>query len=125
MAFTGRRAADEKLVIALACGSTVENAARQAGVGETTVYRRLKEPAFQAMLNTARQEMIQRTANMLTAASLESVKTLLRLQGEGVPHAVQLGAAKAIVELGAKLRESAELFARVAALEQQLATPAA
>jgi hypothetical protein len=94
-------------------------------VGETTVYRRLKEPAFQAMLNTARQEMIQRTANMLTAASLESVKTLLRLQGEGVPHAVQLGAAKAIVELGAKLRESAELFARVAALEQQLATPAA
>jgi hypothetical protein len=125
MAFTGRRAADEKLVIALACGSTVENAARQAGVGETTVYRRLKEPAFQAMLNTARQEMIQRTANMLTAASLESVKTLLRLQGDGVPHAVQLGAAKAIVELGAKLRESAELFARVAALEQQLATPAA
>lgn len=125
MAFTGRRAADEKLVIALACGSTVENAARQAGVGETTVYRRLKEPEFQAMLNTARHEMIQRTANMLTAASLESVKTLLRLQGDGVPHAVQLGAAKAIVELGAKLRESAELFARVAALEQHLATPAA
>jgi hypothetical protein len=125
MAYGGRRAADEKLVIALACGSTVENAARQAGVSETTVYRRMKDPEFQRLLYAARQEMIQRTANMLTAASLESVKTLLRLQGDGVPHAVQLGAAKAIVELGAKLRESAELFARVAALEQQLATPAA
>jgi hypothetical protein len=85
----------------------------------------MKDPEFQGLLYAARQEMIQRTANMLTAASLESVKTLLRLQGDGVPHAVQLGAAKAIVELGAKLRESAELFARVAALEQQLATPAA
>lgn len=107
-------------MLALTCGATIESAARQAGVAEATVYRRLKEPEFQAQLQAARQEMVERTAHMLTAASMESVKTLLRLQGNGVPHAVQLGAAKAIVELGAKLRENAELFARVAALEAQL-----
>jgi hypothetical protein len=120
----GRRSADHSLVLALACGATIESAAHQAGVGIRTVCRRLKEPEFQAKLQSAKQEMISRTANMLTAASMESVKTLLRLQGEGVPHAVQLGAAKAVVELGTKMRENAELFARVAALEQQLATPA-
>jgi hypothetical protein len=82
-------------------------------------YRRLKDPEFKSQLQAARQEMVERTANMLTAASTESVKTLLRLQSDPAPHAVQLGAAKAIVELGTKLRENAELFARVAALETQ------
>jgi len=121
MAQKGRHSADQKLILALVCGATIENAARQAGVAERTVYRRQRDPAFQAKLKEARQEMVERTANMLTAASMESVKTLLRLQNEKVPPAVQLGAAKAIVELGAKLRENAELFARVAALEAQLA----
>jgi hypothetical protein len=33
---------------------------------------------------------------------------------------VRLGAARAVLELGVKLREAAELEARIAALEQQL-----
>jgi hypothetical protein len=117
MAQKGRSNADQKLVLALSCGATVESAARQAGVCERTVYRRLKDPEFNAKLQAARQEMVERTANMLTAAAIESVKTLLRLQGAGVPYAVQLGAARSIIELGTKLRESAELSARVEAIE--------
>jgi hypothetical protein len=35
----------EALVRALACGATVEHAARQAGLGERTAYRRLRDPA--------------------------------------------------------------------------------
>jgi hypothetical protein len=56
---------------------------------------------------------------MLTAAALEAVKTLLVLQQASVPAAVRLGSARAILELGAKLREVADLEARLAALEQQ------
>jgi hypothetical protein len=123
MAQRGRRTADQKLILALVCGSTIESAARQAGLSENTVYRRLRDPAFKAQLRAAGQEVVQRTANMLTAASIESVKTLLRLQGDGVPYAVQLGAAKAIVELSAKARESADLSERVAAIESQLGNP--
>jgi hypothetical protein len=117
---TRRQNADHKLIMALACGATVESAARQAEISERTVSRRLKDPEFQAKLQAERQEMVGRTTNMLTAAAMESVKTLLRLQGDGVPHSVQLGAARAVVELGARLREHNELFERVAALEARL-----
>jgi hypothetical protein len=98
----------------------IETAARQAGVSDTTVYRRLKEPEFLAKLQAARQEMVDRMASMLTAASLESGKTLLKLLGDGHPFAVQLGAAKAILEYGLKLRENADLGQRLAALEAQM-----
>ena len=121
MAQRGRHNADEALVLALACGATVENAARTAGVSLRTVYRRLAEPAFRTRLQGARAEMVQRATGMLTAAALEAVKTLLVLQQASVSAAVRLGAARAILELGAKLREVADLEARLAALEQQVA----
>src|SRR5262249_36316021 len=102
------------------CGATVEAAARAAGVSEATAFRRLREPAFRARLQGVRADMVQRTAGALTAAAAEAVRTLLALQGASEPPAVRLGAARAVLEIGLKLREAAELEARVAALEQQL-----
>lgn len=120
MAHQGRRRADDGLILALACGATVENAARQAGVSEMTVFRRLREPEFQAKIKATKQEMVERTARMLSAAALESVKTLLDLQNKNQPASVRHSAARTIIEFGVKLRENAELFERVAALEAQL-----
>jgi hypothetical protein len=107
--------------LALACGATAENAARTASVSLRTVYRRLADPAFRTRLQGARADMVQRATGMLTAAALEAVKTLLGLQHASVPAAVRLGAARAVLEIGAKLREVADLEARLAALEQQVA----
>lgn len=107
-------------MLALACGATVEHAARQAGVSEMTVFRRLREPDFRAKIQAAKQEMIERTARMLSAAALESVKTLLDLQAKSQPASVRHSAARTILEFGVKLRESAELVERIAALEAQL-----
>src|SRR5262245_31087838 len=120
MAQKGRRATDERLLLALACGATVENAARSAGISESTAYRRLRETAFNQRLQQVRADMVQRTAGMLTAAAGEAVKTLLALQKESIPHATRLGAARAILELGVRLRETAELAERIAALEAQM-----
>jgi hypothetical protein len=120
MAQGRRKKAEDALLVALACGATVENAARTAGVSARTCYRRLADPGFRQQLTAARADMVRRTAALLTAASLESVKTLLALQKETFPPGVRLGAAKAVLELGARLRESAELADRIAALEDQL-----
>src|SRR5689334_22084195 len=120
MAQRGRRNADNKLLMALACGATIESAARQAGVSESTVQRRLDDPTFRQQLQTLRADMIQRTAGALTAASTESVRTLLELQKPSAPPAVRLGAARSILEIGIKLREAADLEARLSAMEQQL-----
>jgi hypothetical protein len=120
MAHRGRRNADERLLLALACGTTVEAAARQAGVGESTVYRRLQDAEFVRKLQALRADMVQRTAGMLTAAAGESVKTLLALHKETTPVAVRLGAARAILELGMKLREVTKFEQRLTAVEEQV-----
>jgi transposase-like protein len=117
----GRRSADEAVLLALACGATVEAAARQAGVSPATVYRRLQDAAFIRRLQRLRFDMVQRTAGALTAAATEAVRTLLELMKAPSPHASRLGAAKAVLEIGVKLRETAELEVRLTALEEQLA----
>jgi hypothetical protein len=117
----GRRNADEMLLMALACGATVEAAAAKAGISKVTAKRRLADPEFQNRLKEFKSDMVQRAAATLTAAGSESVKTLVVLQQSSVPHAVRLGAAKATIELGIKMREVTDLEARLAALEQQMA----
>jgi hypothetical protein len=123
MPHRGRQNADEMLLMALACGATVEAAAQKAGVSRGTANRRLNDPDFRQRLQEVRSEMVQRTAGMLTAAAGEAVKTLLDLQKNTVPHASRLGAARSVLEIGIKMRESADLEARLAAVEAQLAAP--
>jgi hypothetical protein len=122
MARQGRKKAEEILLLALACGATVESAAQKAGISRATAHRRLADPEFQTRLKQIRSDMVQRTAGTLTAAGSESVKTLLALQQSTIPHAVRLGAARSVIELGIKMREVADLEERLAALEQQMGT---
>ena len=108
------------MLLSLACGATVESAAAKAGVTPRTVHRRLNDPAFQKRLREVKDEMLKRTASMLTALNGEAIKTLASLQERGTPPNVRLGAARAVIELSARLRESAELHERMTALEQQV-----
>src|SRR5262245_59283443 len=115
-----RRKADADLILALACGATPEHAAQKAGFGLRTVYRRLAEPGFRARVDEVRAEMVRRVAGLLTAASMSSIKTFTTLQESAASESVRLGAARAILELGCKVRESAELSDRLAAVEALL-----
>ena len=90
MAERGKRGADHQLLMALACGATVEADARQADVSESTVYRRLAEPAFSDRLRDAVDDRVQRSMPMLTPANGEAAKTLLALLKEPTPPAREL-----------------------------------
>jgi hypothetical protein len=125
VAHHGRKAADEQLRLALACGATVESAAQKAGISARTAHRRLKDPEFQKSVRDLRCDIVQRTSSTLAAASAEAVKTLLSLLNPKEPPSVRLGAAKAIVQLGMHLREVTELEERLAALEQRIEAPSA
>jgi hypothetical protein len=116
----GRKNANEALLMALACGATVENAARTARISARTVHRRLKDSDFHQRLLALRLDMVQRAVGMLTASAMEAVKTLITLQETSVSPAVRLGAARTILEFGIKLRETAELAERIAALEARV-----
>jgi hypothetical protein len=117
MAKARRKKNEDSLLLALACGASVETAAKQCGICERSVYRRLEEPAFNARLQELRSDMVKRAAGMLTAAATEAVRTLLSLQKDSAPPAVRLGAARAVLELGIKIREMAELETRLTELE--------
>jgi hypothetical protein len=109
--------ADIALIAALAGGATVAEAAKTAGVSERTAFRRLQDPAFQERLREAREGTIRRAVAMLAEMGTEAAATLRALLEPTVPPTVRLGAARAALELGARLRESEELARRVAELE--------
>jgi hypothetical protein len=111
---------DAKLVLALACGASVENAARQSGLTERTVYRRLKDQAFKNQILAIRRDMIARAAGAMAAAAMESVKTLLDLQKPSQPGAVRLGAARTVLEVGLKFREVTDIEQQMAQIKELL-----
>jgi hypothetical protein len=113
---------DEAFLGAMACGATVENAATKAGISKSKAFRRLKDTAFQQRLADLKREILKRATAMLTASNLEAVKTLVELLNPSIPPAGRLGAAKAILFLATRLRESSDFEERLAALEKILPT---
>src|SRR5688500_6143352 len=104
---------------ALAAGATAEAAAKAAGVSESTVHRRLRESDFRQRVAEARDAMVSRAvARLSDTATLaaDGLRELLRARSE----TVRLGAARATLELGSKLREQEDLVERVRALEERL-----
>jgi hypothetical protein len=120
MARPKRKKNEDSLLLALACGATVEAAARQCGLSERTVYNRLGDDEFKKRLERVRADMVDRSAGMLTAAGGESVRTLMALQKDSTP-AVRLGAARTILEMGLKIRQLVDLEQRMAELEELVA----
>ena len=121
MAGNGRHRADDRLITTVAGGSTVQAAAQLCEVSERTVYRRIADPAFRQQLTRARAEMVERALGHLAAGSTEAGIVLRNLLG-GEDDRVKLGAARTILEVGNKLRESVELEQRLADLERRLAS---
>jgi hypothetical protein len=118
MAEIGRRKGDDALLLALAAGNTIRDAARAAKIGERTATRRLADPAFRSRVVELRADMVSRALGKIADSMSDAAGTLpklLKAKGEGV----RLGACRAMLELGVKLRESVELEGRLAALEQQ------
>jgi hypothetical protein len=115
-----RQKAESVLIAALAGGSTIRDAASQAGVAESTVYRRLDDANFCRQVSEVRGEMLERAVGAMADASTKAAGKLKDLLDAESEH-VQLSAARSILELGVKLREATELEKRIAELEARAA----
>jgi hypothetical protein len=114
----GRKNADGALMLALARGDTMPVAAAAAGVSERTAYRRAADAAFRRRVAEMRAEMVARALGKLADSAADAVETLRGLL-TAPSGTVRLGAARAILELGNRMRESVELEQRIAALEEE------
>jgi hypothetical protein len=133
MAESGRQTAlavsDEKnivrgegaLIVALACGDTVKEAAEKAGVGERTVYRRLADQDFMQKVNKARNMMISQAVGKLSLTCAKAAETLEKLLDNNNPR-IRLQAAKAIMDNAIKLSDNWAIEMRLGHLEA-LMTP--
>ena len=121
MAGGSRQNAKTAAALALASGLTQTEAAKKVGIGERTLRRWLKQDDFRQTVAAAKAEMVSRAVAMLADASTEAAATLRRLL-QADSESVRLNAAKAVIELGIKLRESEELAKRVKQLEETIAT---
>ena len=100
-----RKRDDELLVLAIATGSSVCNAAELTGFGERTVRRRLDEPEFVARIDAVRLEIRDRTVGKLTHAMTDAVDTLQELLSADT-DSIRLGAARSILDSCTKLTKT-------------------
>src|SRR6516162_2971820 len=117
MAHRGRRNADEALALAVATGQTLRDAAAAVGVSERTAARRWADAAFRLRVSNLRTEMVQRSLGRM-ADGMSDAAAKLRELLSAASESVRLGAARALLELGAKLRETVELGSKVEELER-------
>jgi hypothetical protein len=115
----------EAAIAALLLHPTVPAAAKAAGVGEATLWRWLKDPGFAARYREARVQAVSRAMGRLQRAAELAVNTLILVMNDKqAPHAARVSAAKTALELAFQAIETADLQARLAALEHSLsATP--
>jgi hypothetical protein len=115
-----RRQAAEAAALALAAGKTYAAAAEKAGIGERTLYRWAKRPAFKRQVAELRGRLISTAVGKLSKSMTAAAKVmtgLLKSDDENVRHK----AARSVLELTTKLRDSEELDQRISELERHAA----
>ena len=108
-------------IAALIEQSTVQQAAKTAGIGQATLFRWLRDPAFQSAYRDAKRRVVDQAIGRLQRASSEAVDTLreVMLDAEKPPSA-RVACARAILDFAVKAVELDDLTTRMEILEQRV-----
>jgi len=101
----------------LLLGNTIRQAARNAGIDHTTIYRWLKDPAFAQALATARRDSFFLAKDLLKVLSENAVAILARTM-ESKDESQARQAAVAILDRAMKIEEREDFEARLQELER-------
>jgi transposase len=109
----------EAAVLALLTTRSIEEAARMADVPPRTLYRWLKEPAFEAAYRRAKRTAVGQATARLQQGSAAAVTTMLKLMVDpAVPASARLRAADYVFTHAKNAIEMEEIEARLGALQQ-------
>ena len=115
---TGLKAKQEAAIVALLSNRSVEEAARSINVAPKTLYRWLKETAFDAAYRKARRDAFGQTIARLQQGSPAAAAVLLKLVVDAsTPASTRVRAAEIVLDKAAKAIELEDIEARVTALE--------
>jgi hypothetical protein len=116
---TRRTNVDDVLAAAVAAGKLLAEAARDAGVSERTLRRRLGEADFRARVAQIRATMIDQAAGRMSdmlAEAADALRQLLQSRSEGT----RLTAIGKAFELALRLHDVEQVEARLRQLEEQV-----
>jgi hypothetical protein len=109
----------EGAILALLSQRSIEDAARVAGVGPRTLYRWMKEPAFDAAYRDGKRAAFSQSIARLHQMASAAVTTLGKAMVDpSTPPATRVRAADSILDHTAKAIELEDMEARLAALER-------
>ena len=105
-----RRHRNALLVAALARGASYTEAARIAGISKATVSRRMREPAFRAEVNDAREQVIDRVRGYLNDATPSAARALVEVATEGASESTRVAAASRILDIVLRRRPGFDTY---------------
>ena len=109
----------EAAIAALLSTRSVDEAARSVNVAAKTLYRWLKEPAFDAAYRQARRSAFGQTIGRLQQGSPTAVSLLLKVVVDGqAPASTRVRAAEIVLDKAAKAIELEDIEARLTELER-------
>jgi hypothetical protein len=110
----------ERAALELAVGRSRADAAKWARVSVESVKRWHREvPAFPRRVHELRSELTSQALGRLIDAQVSAAETLGYLSRKSRSEMIRLSAARAILEMSTKLRESVEFEERLKKLEQR------
>jgi hypothetical protein len=113
------RPKQEAAVIALLENRTLEEAAKSIKVAPKTLYRWLKEPAFQAAVRNSRRDAYSRTIARLQHVSDTAANLLTTvIVDSNAPTSTRVRAAEIVLDKAARALELEDLEARITTLER-------
>lgn len=111
-------AIQERAIAALLRNRTKDEASRDAGVPQSTLYRWLREPEFKARLREAQRDLFDHAMGYLQDATGEAVATLRAVMtSDDAPETARVTAARLVIEFNRQHIDTHDLEERIAALE--------
>jgi hypothetical protein len=108
----------ESAIAALISEPTVLQAAQRTGVGDTTLWRWMKEPEFQAAYKDARRQVMNTAIGRIQDTCTEAVETLRAImQDTNASASSRVSAAKSVLEIGLRAMELQDMEERITQLE--------
>ena len=108
-------------VLALLDAPTIREAAQRASIGEATAFRYLSDPAVCGELADRQDALLASvTTGMVGDMAAARACLVAAMTDPSIPPGVRVRAARAVLDVGARLLESWLLARRIAAIERRL-----
>ena len=109
---------DEQLIAALVSAGSVRTAATAAGVSESTIRNRLRDPDFRAAFESVKSELLQGATAAMVSRLENATNTLSEVLSDVEnPASVRVSAASVLLQHALRYLSAADFERRISALK--------